>query len=110
MSTDHPSVPCVHQVDCIKLSNSLSYAITHLPLSPTQLIARIGCANAPSIRLFEKLGFGVVKVVEVWNEVEMRWGCDAAEGGEGEGQRQDTAKEWPWMVPEGRIGVYDAAS
>jgi hypothetical protein len=54
--------------------SSLSYAITHLPIKPQNLIARIGRANTPSIRLFESLGFGVAKVVEVWAEVEMRWG------------------------------------
>ncbi|GFZ44798.1 hypothetical protein JCM24511_02524 [Saitozyma sp. JCM 24511] len=35
----------------------------------------IACrSNTASIALFESLGFGIVKVVEVWDEVEMRWG------------------------------------
>jgi hypothetical protein len=84
--------------------------------------------------LFESLGFGIVKVVEVWDEVEMRWGhtpgshlgstdgeAESAEMGSIEGEaengdggneedekerrRKDT--EWKLRVPEGRTGVYD---
>lgn len=54
--------------------HSLGYAIPTLGLRPTNLIARIGRSNTASIALFESLGFGIVKVVEVWDEVEMRWG------------------------------------
>jgi hypothetical protein len=44
-----------------------------LPVAPTSLLARISESNAPSIRLFEKLGFHITKRVEVFGEVEMRW-------------------------------------
>ncbi|KAJ7595379.1 GNAT domain-containing protein [Mycena floridula] len=48
---------------------------THLPnpISPKHLITRISTTNIPSIKLFEKLGFVIVKTVEVFGEVEMRW-------------------------------------
>ena len=52
---------------------SLTYTTTHLPFDPTHLIARIGSSNTPSTTLFKRLGFGVVKVVEVFDQVEMRW-------------------------------------
>ena len=55
-------------------SSSLSYAINHLPIPPSHLIARISFANTPSIRLFQSLGFAIVKIVEVWGEVEIRFG------------------------------------
>ncbi|KAJ7633128.1 GNAT domain-containing protein [Roridomyces roridus] len=44
-----------------------------LPVPPTSLLVRISESNAPSIRLFEKLGFRITKRVEVFEEVEMRW-------------------------------------
>lgn len=47
---------------------------------PKSLVTRISSTNTPSINLFKKLGFVVVKTVEVFNEVEMRY-------------RRDTAKE-----------------
>ncbi|RSH89575.1 hypothetical protein EHS25_002126 [Saitozyma podzolica] len=112
----------------------LGYAIPTLGLRPTNLIARIGRSNSASMALFESLGFGIVKVVEVWDEVEMRWGhtpgshlgstdgeAESAEMGSIEGEaengdggneedekerrRKDT--EWKLRVPEGRTGVYD---
>ncbi|THV01705.1 hypothetical protein K435DRAFT_750155 [Dendrothele bispora CBS 962.96] len=43
------------------------------PIPPTSLLCRISEGNAPSIALFEKLGFQVTKRVEVFEEVEMRW-------------------------------------
>ncbi|KAJ7255696.1 hypothetical protein C8J57DRAFT_598882 [Mycena rebaudengoi] len=45
-----------------------------LPFPPTSLLTRISESNVPSIRLFEKLGFSITKRVEVFGEVEMRWG------------------------------------
>ncbi|KAF8906345.1 acyl-CoA N-acyltransferase [Mucidula mucida] len=36
------------------------------------LVVRVGDTNTPSIRLFEKLGFTIVKHVKVFEEVEMR--------------------------------------
>ncbi|KAJ7193834.1 GNAT domain-containing protein, partial [Mycena pura] len=44
-----------------------------LPIPPAFLLARISESNAPSIRLFETLGFHITKRVEVFGEVEMRW-------------------------------------
>jgi RimJ/RimL family protein N-acetyltransferase len=59
-------------------------------------MAKIGSANTPSIRLFESLGFSIVKVIEVFEEVELRWRPD-----------QEDAK-WSSEIPNGRIGPYDA--
>ena len=59
----------------------LSYATSPtmaLGILRARLVARIGERNAPSIRLFEKLGFAVTKRVAVFEEVEMRYaGTDA---------------------------------
>jgi len=41
------------------------------PLDPKRLFARISMENAPSIALFEQLGFQVVKENTVFEEVEM---------------------------------------
>jgi L-amino acid N-acyltransferase YncA len=38
----------------------------------TYLVVRISRSNQPSIKLFLQLGFAVVRVVEVFDEVEMR--------------------------------------
>ncbi|EIW65327.1 acyl-CoA N-acyltransferase [Trametes versicolor FP-101664 SS1] len=56
----------------------LSYATdplspSPLPVRPEKLVARIGDKNEPSIRLFEKLGFSVTKIVAVFEEVELRY-------------------------------------
>ncbi|KAF8066989.1 GNAT domain-containing protein [Lyophyllum atratum] len=48
-----------------------------LGIPPRALTARIGAANTPSIRLFETLGFRITRRVEVFEEVEMRWGASA---------------------------------
>jgi len=50
-------------------------ASTHLPtvIPPRTLVIRISKDNSPSIKLFEGLGFRIVKMVEVFGEVEMRW-------------------------------------
>lgn len=45
-----------------------------LPVPTKALVVKISQSNAPSIRLFEALGFHIVKVVAVFEEVEMRWG------------------------------------
>jgi GNAT superfamily N-acetyltransferase len=45
-----------------------------LPVPASALVVRISQYNLPSIRLFESLGFRVVKVVRVFEEVEMRLG------------------------------------
>lgn len=51
-----------------------------LPVSPASLVVRIGASNAPSIALFTRLGFGVSKRVDVFDEIEMRFGWDSARG------------------------------
>ncbi|EPS95687.1 hypothetical protein FOMPIDRAFT_1131879 [Fomitopsis schrenkii] len=56
------------------------------PIPRTRLVARIGMQNAPSIALFEKLGFVETKRVEVFGELEMRWRAGAA-GPQGEWKR-----------------------
>jgi RimJ/RimL family protein N-acetyltransferase len=45
-----------------------------LPVPASALVVRISQYNLPSIRLFESLGFRVVRVVRVFKEVEMRLG------------------------------------
>lgn len=42
------------------------------PVPLPSLLTRISSSNIPSIRLFQKLGFVIVKTVEVFDEVEMR--------------------------------------
>ena len=44
------------------------------PLStrPEDFFARIGMQNTGSIRLFERLGFGITKRIEIFQEVELR--------------------------------------
>ncbi len=58
-------------------SPSLSFAVEKLPITPSHLIARIRTTNTPSICLFSSLGFGIVKLVPVFHEVELRFGWDA---------------------------------
>ena len=79
----------------ILTDDSLSYAISTIGVKPHNLMAKIGSANTPSIRLFESLGFSIVKVVEVWDEVELRWRPDEPEA------------KWESSIPEGRIGSYE---
>ena len=50
----------------------LSYARDTLGVRTTSFVARIGASNARSIALFAALGFGVVRTVAVFDEVEMR--------------------------------------
>nr|XP_018266356.1 uncharacterized protein I303_00331 [Kwoniella dejecticola CBS 10117]OBR88514.1 hypothetical protein I303_00331 [Kwoniella dejecticola CBS 10117] len=51
----------------------LRHLAQHLPLDPLQLIVKIASANIPSIKLFQTLGFGIVKHVKVFDEVEMHY-------------------------------------
>ncbi|EST09764.2 GNAT domain protein [Kalmanozyma brasiliensis GHG001] len=44
-----------------------------LPIPSDWLTCKISLSNAPSIKLFESLGFTRQKVSEVWQEVEMRF-------------------------------------
>ncbi|KAG9030266.1 hypothetical protein FRB95_004152 [Tulasnella sp. JGI-2019a] len=59
------------------LSILLPYATTPPPSGPgappNSLVARIGLDNAPSIALFQRLGFVKTKAVEVFGELEMRY-------------------------------------
>jgi len=57
----------------------LSYATSTayppaLPVPAEKFVVRIGDANTPSIKLFEKLGFVTTKHVAVFEEIEMRLG------------------------------------
>ncbi|WVO13549.1 hypothetical protein L204_101170 [Cryptococcus depauperatus] len=90
------------------LSLFLRYLTTTLPLPPSQLIARIGSTNLPSVQLFRKLGFGIVKHVRVFNEVELRWGVEDAKSLENELELQDvTPIKWWEQSLKDRVGVYD---
>lgn len=72
---------------------SITYAQSHLEPQPSasQFIARISSKNTASIKLFEKLGFEIVKVVQVFDEVEMRLVGD----------------RWVAAQLEGRLGSFD---
>ena len=50
----------------------LSYACDKLGVRKESFVARIGSANARSIALFASLGFEVVRIVSVFEQVEMR--------------------------------------
>jgi RimJ/RimL family protein N-acetyltransferase len=50
----------------------ICYAMQELNLGPEDFLVKIGMDNAASIRMFENLGFSIVKRVEVFQEVEMR--------------------------------------
>ncbi|KAI9436008.1 acyl-CoA N-acyltransferase [Lactarius indigo] len=50
----------------------LSYARDTLGIRTESFVARIGASNARSIALFTALGFSIVRVVAVFDEVEMR--------------------------------------
>jgi len=67
--TVHPNLqPYLDHIRATQSPKSLTSIIT-----PDRLVARISDSNQPSICLFEKLGFTVVRRVEVFHEVEMRW-------------------------------------
>jgi hypothetical protein len=74
--------------------NSLSYAISTVGVKPHNLLAKIGSANTPSIRLFESLGFSTVKVIEVFQESELRW------------RPNEPDAKWDSNISEGRTGPY----
>nr|XP_019048392.1 hypothetical protein I302_02163 [Kwoniella bestiolae CBS 10118]OCF27322.1 hypothetical protein I302_02163 [Kwoniella bestiolae CBS 10118] len=92
------------------LSLFLSYLTTTLPLDSSNLIARIGSSNKPSIRLFQKLGFGLIKHVKVFDEVEMNFGKEddgsilSDLGLESDGREQI---DWKSISLDGRIWKYD---
>ncbi|WVQ85178.1 hypothetical protein IAT38_007343 [Cryptococcus sp. DSM 104549] len=88
------------------LSLFLRYLTATLPLPPSHLIARIGASNLPSIHLFKKLGFGVVKHVKVFDEVELRWGDKDAEDVELD-LKEVEGVSWGEISLDGRIGIYD---
>ncbi|WWC97295.1 hypothetical protein V866_004174 [Kwoniella sp. B9012] len=92
------------------LSLFLSYLTTALPFDPSHLIARIGSSNKPSIRLFQKLGFGIIKHVKVFDEVELNFGVeDDKEILSDLGLDVGINKKVDWINQnlEGRLGKYD---
>lgn len=54
-------------------------SIPPLSIPPKHFLVRIGQSNKGSIAMFEKLGFEIVKTVEVFQEVEMRMTLEAQE-------------------------------
>jgi hypothetical protein len=78
----------------------LNYAQKHLSIPTSSFISRIGLTNAASIRLFEKLGFGKEKVVQVFQEVTMRMGWIEAEedGKMDETERLESLKRERWTT------------
>ncbi|KDQ51392.1 hypothetical protein JAAARDRAFT_41240 [Jaapia argillacea MUCL 33604] len=56
----------------LHLDSPAKLAPIPFPLLPKHLVSRVAETNTPSIRLFEKVGFDVVKRVAVFGEVEMR--------------------------------------
>ncbi|EIW67798.1 hypothetical protein TREMEDRAFT_18845, partial [Tremella mesenterica DSM 1558] len=56
----------------IMIAGNLSYITTRLNIRPIQLIARIGNTNQASIRLFQTLGFDIERVVDVFDQVDLR--------------------------------------
>ncbi|RSH86167.1 uncharacterized protein EHS24_004398 [Apiotrichum porosum] len=86
------------------LTMFMNYVVRELAVAPTSLIAKISSKNTASIRLFESLGFGRVKLVEVWDELEMRWGWTGSDSVKG------STVQWPSLSLDGRIGMYDASS
>lgn len=63
----------------------LSYAGRALRLPPAAFFARVSETNEGSMRLFEKLGFGRGRLVEVFQEREMEWRGGDAWGWESQG-------------------------
>ncbi|KAK6904969.1 hypothetical protein I203_105788 [Kwoniella mangroviensis CBS 8507] len=92
------------------LSLFLSYLTITLPFNPSHLIARIGSSNKPSIRLFQTLGFGIIKHVKVFDEVELNFGVeDDKEILSDLGLEVGINKKVDWINKslEGRLGKYD---
>ncbi|WWC85513.1 uncharacterized protein L201_000377 [Kwoniella dendrophila CBS 6074] len=92
------------------LSLFLSYLTRNLPLDPSNLIARIGSTNQPSIKLFQKLGFGLVKYVKVFDEVEMNYGVEDDQEilSELNLPKSDQSKiDWKGIELNGKISQYD---
>jgi RimJ/RimL family protein N-acetyltransferase len=54
------------------LTLMICYAMQHLHLGPEDFLVRIGMNNTKSIHMFERMGFEIVKRVDVFQEVEMR--------------------------------------
>jgi L-amino acid N-acyltransferase YncA len=50
----------------------LCYASDKLGVRKESFVARIGAANSRSLALFKSLGFGIIRTVAVFDEVEMR--------------------------------------
>ncbi|KAI5981951.1 GNAT domain-containing protein [Pisolithus albus] len=58
---------------CPPLLQSVPPPPKPLPIPPQSLVVRVSQDNRPSISLFEKLQFSVVRLVRVFDEVEMRF-------------------------------------
>ena len=56
----------------LELMMDYSITLPSLGLSPKDFVVKVGKGNIGSIRMFEKMGFGIVKEVEVFGEVEMK--------------------------------------
>lgn len=56
-----------------RLANKSLSAHCSLPIPLDWLTCKISLKNAPSIQLFESLGFTRQSVSEIWQEVEMRF-------------------------------------
>lgn len=54
------------------LTLMICYAMQQLRLGPEDFLVRIGMNNTKSIHMFERMGFEIVKRVDVFQEVEMR--------------------------------------
>ncbi|WWC67128.1 uncharacterized protein I206_101035 [Kwoniella pini CBS 10737] len=52
----------------------LKYLIQNLSFKPLNLVVKIGLKNIPSIKLFQSLGFGIIKFIKVFNEIELNYG------------------------------------
>lgn len=70
-ATSKPSAFTIQ--DGSTLHESLNLTDSALRIPPSSLIIRISDTNVASIKLFGRLGFEVVKRVEVFQEVELRY-------------------------------------
>jgi hypothetical protein len=102
-SVSHP-YPVRSTVPPVRLTfpmhSSLNYAQSHLNIPPRNFISRIGLSNEASIGLFAKLGFGKEKVVEVFQEVTMRFGwVEGSEDGKlDETERLEQMRREKWDI------------
>ncbi|WRT63391.1 uncharacterized protein IL334_000296 [Kwoniella shivajii] len=89
------------------LSLFLSYLTCTLPLEPNHLIARIGASNIPSIRLFQKLGFGITKHVKVFDEVELKYAAETNTQLEFDILEVKERVDWVGLKVSDKVGTYE---